>query len=372
LTGTLLIFASTAGPLDYGRRFARLRWQKAIAPERVATADHESRASSVLGDAKYCVVVLDDLAIPSAPVQLPAGSQNTVAAARSYRVDEVPPIHTLRELEVEGFPPAASPGPMPPPAIAFSLPHFPPLNAESLSQFIQRLLGQKLIWPAGFRALLVENPSVSERPEVTRHFRPGIRRLLDVGCGSGAASAALKRSHRGLRVTGIERDAQAASTARPKLDAVWEGDAAEGLRRLSDSGERFDAFLFADILEHMENPIAVLRQAREIAEADAALVASVPNVGHLSVIRDLLLGRFDPAPAGLLDAGHLRWFSKRFLEEALAEGGWSVVAIHAEPGAPAPAAESFLERFSDWPGVERESLTAYQWVAVAHADRGAC
>ncbi|HYB53586.1 MAG TPA: class I SAM-dependent methyltransferase, partial [Thermoanaerobaculia bacterium] len=272
MTGTLLIFAASASPLDYGRRLARLRWQKAIAPERIATADRETRASSVLADAKTCVVVLDDMAIPSAPAQLPADARNAVAAARAYRVDEVAPIHTLRELEVEGFPPAASPGPMPPPAIAFSVPHFPPGSAESFSGLIERLLAQKLIWPDGFRALVVENPSVSQRPEVTRHFPPGIRTLLDVGCGSGAASAALKRSHHGLRVTGIERDARAASTARSKLDEVWEGDAAEGLRRLSGGGERFDSFLFADILEHMEDPIAVLRQAREIAEADATLV----------------------------------------------------------------------------------------------------
>jgi hypothetical protein len=91
----------------------------------------------------------------------------------------------------------------------------------------------------------------------------------------------------------------------------------------------------------------------------------VPNVGHLSVVRDLVLGRFDPVPAGLTDAGHLRWFTRAFLEEALAESGWQAEAIESERGAPPFAVGEFLALAAAWPDADRESLSTYQWVATA-------
>jgi hypothetical protein len=82
-------------------------------------------------------------------------------------------------------------------------------------------------------------------------------------------------------------------------------------------------------------------------------------------VRDLVLGRFDPLPAGLADAGHLRWFTRTSLAEALDEAGWKDVTIEPSAGAPAPEAEEFLRRAEAWAGADRESLTTYQWIAVA-------
>ena len=91
--------------------------------------------------------------------------------------------------------------------------------------------------------------------------------------------------------------AEAAALARQRLSDVREGEAGAVLSDLAKAGERFDALLFADVLEHLDDPIRILGLAREVALPEATLVASVPNVGHLSLVRDLVLGRFDPLPA---------------------------------------------------------------------------
>jgi SAM-dependent methyltransferase len=158
-----------------------------------------------------------------------------------------------------------------------------------------------------------------------------------------------------------------ASLARRRCDRVLEGDLGRVLADLDRAGERFDALVFADVLEHVEDPVAALALGRRVAAPGARLVLSVPNVGHLSIVRDLVLGRFDPVPAGLTDAGHLRWFTRAFLEEAVAESGWRLDAIESEPGAPPPAAEEFLALAAAWPDADRESLSAYQWVATARS-----
>jgi hypothetical protein len=122
------------------------------------------------------------------------------------------------------------------------------------------------------------------------------------------------------------------------------------------------------VLEHLEDSIGALMLGRELAHPGATLVASVPNVGHMSLVRDLVRGRFDPLPAGLADAGHLRWFTRASLEDALEEAGWRTVLIEPLPGAPAPDAGPFLEIASAFPEADRDSLVTYQWIAVALAE----
>ncbi len=91
----------------------------------------------------------------------------------------------------------------------------------------------------------------------------------------------------------------------------------------------------------------------------------MPNVGHLSVVRDLLLGRHDPVPAGLCDAGHLRWFTRSSLAESLEEAGWAIASLEGLEGAPPPDREPFDALVRAWPDADRESLATYQWIATA-------
>jgi hypothetical protein len=146
---------------------------------------------------------------------------------------------------------------------------------------------------------------------------------------------------------------------------VVEADIGRALSALAAEGSRFDALVFADVLEHLEDPVETLSAACSVAERDGMLLAVVPNVGHLSVLRDLLVGRHDPVPAGLCDAGHLRWFSKAFLAEAIEEAGWSLEKIEGIPGAPPPDPEPFLALARSWPEADLESLATYQWIATA-------
>ena len=374
---TALAFLETSATTDYGRRLARLRWVRAIPADEVRDVRGDGCAAEALAGAESWVFVRDPMAIPLPATRFPVPRPGRVLLAET-RVRPVEPAHTLRELETARLEPRTdAPRDLAEirrsPAIGFRTADFPAGKGETISQLLERL-------PAGaagiefdelFRALVLDDPSERERPEITRRFPADALRLLDVGCGAGGTSGALKRRLARLEAVGIEKDGEAAARARRRLDRVLEGDAASEIARLAQDAESFDAFLFADILEHLADPVAVLALARTIARPGATLIASVPNVGHLSLVRDLVLGRFDPTPAGLADAGHLRWFDRRFLAEALEESGWRVVAIEPEAGAPAPAARPFLERFESWPGLDRESLAAYQWIALARAETGA-
>ncbi|MDQ5859134.1 MAG: class I SAM-dependent methyltransferase [Acidobacteriota bacterium] len=353
--------------LDYGRRLSRLRWRRRFPGWSCDDIAPDAQATRALSAANRWVLVRDETALP-APGPVPDGEAGHILLAARISPSSAPFVHTLRELEETPRPEGGEPlSGAQPPALSFSVADFPPREEETVAGYVRRLVSPPTpcAFVPGFAAVSFDEGPRGERPEVIRLLPTGVARLLDVGCASGEAGAAFRRTCPGVVVTGIEHERGAAEQARSRLDRVIEGEAIATLAELVRAGERFDAFLFADVLEHLEDPIGALVLARELASPGASLVASVPNVGHLSLVRDLLLGRFDPLPAGLADTGHLRWFTRASLEDALEEAGWRTVSIDAFDGAPSPDPEPFLDFVAWWPGVDPASLRAYQWLAVA-------
>lgn len=359
-----------AARLDYGRRLARLRWRRRLPARHAVDLSPSANAANAFAPATSWVVVLDETALPVPGADV-TDSAGRILLAVPLSPATSPVVHTLRELEElsDALGRAAPRREEVAPAIVFRTADFPPRAPETVEEYVCRLASAptRRAFAPGLTAMVFEDSPGGDRADVTRRFPATIRRLLDVGCGTGDASAALCRSRPGLTAVGVERDPAAATLARRRLADVRQGDAGAVLRELARAGERFDALLFADVLEHLDDPIGILGLACKVALPEATLVASVPNVGHLSLARDLLLGRFDPLPAGLADSGHLRWFTRTSLVEALEEAGWKDVTVEATPGATAPEAEDFLRWAGAGPEADRESLTTYQWIAVARA-----
>lgn len=147
-------------------------------------------------------------------------------------------------------------------------------------------------------------------------------RVLDVGCWTGDLGRVLKEQ--GAHVTGFELDADAAATAAKHLDAVTVGDLDRS--RLTDhfGDERFDAIIFADVLEHVYDPAGVLADATALLAPGGRIVISVPNVTHGSLRLAHLQGRWTTTDTGLLDHTHIRFFTRERLV-ALVEGAGLVV-----------------------------------------------
>lgn len=361
-----LAFLASDSPLNYGHRIGRLRWRRALGVTQAAEPSGEDPAASLEGE-EICVLVRESRALPAPLERPPRVAGATAVPCVPLAVAQARPAHTLRELERGGWLAAAAAfDESAVPAVAFRPGQIPSLAGESVREYASRLFSSATgeVDPA-FRALVFDDPFEHDRPELVQRLPESARRLCDVGCGAGAAGAAWK-GRSGGHVTGVEKDAIAAGRARSRLDRVLEGEASAVLADLAAAGEKFDAFLFGDVLEHLEDPIGALTAARRLAAPAATLVASVPNVGHLSLVRDLVLGRFDVLPAGLADAGHLRWFSRSFLGEALEEAGWRAIAIEALPGVPAPAADEFLAWATGFAEANSTTLTTYQWVAIAN------
>ncbi len=150
--------------------------------------------------------------------------------------------------------------------------------------------------------------------------------VLEFGCGEGALGAALKQRQK-CRVVGVELDRDAAAKARKRLDDVFQGDILEIVALIH---QQFDWIVGGDIVEHLAEPWPFLADLRRISTDGGHLLLSIPNVANASIIADLLQGRFDYVYMGLACAGHLRFFTRRSIEDMLDIAGWEIEKIEPQ------------------------------------------
>lgn len=178
------------------------------------------------------------------------------------------------------------------------------------------------------------------------------RRVLEVGCGYGVISRQLAMQQ-GCAVTGVEYDAQSAEHARGWLEQLVIANL-ERADWLEPIAGRFDVILAADVIEHLRDPAAVLRQFKGLLGDEGELVLSVPNFGHAGVIAELLCGHFEYKETGILDETHLRFYTWKSLEAQLNEAGFEV--IHRETVNAPGSHEQFFGHWVKLPVAMRELL----------------
>ena len=146
--------------------------------------------------------------------------------------------------------------------------------------------------------------------------------VLDLGASTGYLAEAL--AERGCTVTGIEIDPQAARQAQAYCERVIVGDM-ESLDLSAELDEAsFDVIVFGDVLEHLKDPLQVLRRFKPFLHTEGYVVASIPNIAHGSVRLALMQGRFRYRSLGLLDDTHLRFFTRETVEQLFKDAGFMI------------------------------------------------
>jgi len=152
---------------------------------------------------------------------------------------------------------------------------------------------------------------------------PPLRRVVEVGCGSGALAREYKRIHPAASYLGMEVVPEYARLARRYCDEVVvldiETAGVETLRSLEADG-----WVFADVLEHLRDPWELLRRIRAAIAPDGHVLACIPNAQHWSVQARLNSGALRYEDTGLLDRTHLRWFTRTTIVELFEQAGFRV------------------------------------------------
>jgi SAM-dependent methyltransferase len=243
------------------------------------------------------------------------------------------------------------------PALA-SLPATLPL--EDAPSAVRLAGGRALADPRAYLHRYGEMDAQS-REDLAARIPAGARAVLDVGCSGGNTAPALRRL--GVtRIVGIEPDAEDAAVAARVYDRVLT-TTLEDVPAGEFSGE-FDVVLFGDVLEHLVDPSDALVHVRPWLSSRGVVIASVPNVGHWSIVADLLAGRFDYIPYSLLSGTHVRHFTRTTIRDLFEASGYSIVSVDTVRLPPSPEGAATLALLSTWPEAS-EDLAVAEFIVVA-------
>lgn len=139
--------------------------------------------------------------------------------------------------------------------------------------------------------------------------------LLDVGCGAGGfLRRCLDDGVPDSTVLGMDIDEQSVAVAMDRgVPAMRMPDSGRNaVPRAADLPQQPDAITMLDVLEHLDDPVAMLRALHDVASDQCRLVVLVPAHTWLWSAWDDRLG-------------HRRRYTKRSLRAQLEASGWTVV-----------------------------------------------
>jgi glycosyltransferase involved in cell wall biosynthesis len=148
-------------------------------------------------------------------------------------------------------------------------------------------------------------------------------KILDLGCSSGLLAERLRDM--GHHVTGV--DLNELDGVAGRTDVFFRSNLNDGIP--PEAGTGYDIVLAADVLEHLVNPGALMRQVRDVLSPGGTAIFCVPNIAHWYPRFRSTFGMFDYDQRGILDSTHLRFFTRRSIRRLIERQGYDIRRIES-------------------------------------------
>lgn len=145
--------------------------------------------------------------------------------------------------------------------------------------------------------------------------------LLEIGCDCGATLLGIQNRYPNAHVYGSEINESAVRIA-AHFATVEVNNIEE--QNLTYCPAMFDYIIFGDVLEHLKDPLETIKYCRTFLKRDGCIIASIPNLMHISVMEDLLNGNFTYEESGLLDKTHIHLFTYYEIFKMFQAGGYEI------------------------------------------------
>lgn len=105
-------------------------------------------------------------------------------------------------------------------------------------------------------------------------------KVLDLGCGDGYYSYLLSQLSLNLKITGIDSHQEAIETARTQAPSKKITFIIGDAEKLPFPKNSFDKIIMSEVIEHVNDDMKVLKEARRVLKKDGILVLTTPNKNY--------------------------------------------------------------------------------------------
>lgn len=146
-------------------------------------------------------------------------------------------------------------------------------------------------------------------------------RILEIGCGCGGTIAYLEYRFPNAQIEGIELSPKAVYFG-SKFFNITQGNIENLSVPLKEN--YYDYIIMGDVLEHLNDPWKVLTDIRNSLKEGGHVIASIHNIMHFSVMKELLGGNFEYKDSGILDRTHMRFFTMKTIISMFLTSGYKI------------------------------------------------
>ena len=161
------------------------------------------------------------------------------------------------------------------------------------------------------------------QPNIQKVINPTTKKILVMGCGAGALGLAIKQKLK-TEVWGVESNNALSNYAKSKLDKVIVSNFDDSVSSLPDN--YFGSIIF-ESLEHLSLPYHLLTSIKHKLIPGGEVLAQITNILQWPVLKNLIEGYWEYDHYGVMDKRHLRFYTKRSINELFLNSGYYVSDI---------------------------------------------
>lgn len=189
--------------------------------------------------------------------------------------------------------------------------------------------------------------------------------VLEIGCAGGATLLKIKDIYKNANVYGVDINKDVTKVSSKILNTQVLNIEKE---KLNFSEKFFDFIILPDVLEHLVDPWETLKNIKKYLKDDGEIIASIPNVMHISVIDDLLRGQWNYVDAGILDVTHLRFFTLDSIKRMFGYAGFEYIYINSNIIHISNEQEERISKLVSLYGSNEMEYKTYQYIISAKSN----
>jgi SAM-dependent methyltransferase len=181
------------------------------------------------------------------------------------------------------------------------------------------------------------------------------KKVLEIGAGPGSITRHLSGTN-GCDVVALEVDPKSLEKLKVHARRIVGADLNDPSWPdiFADEG-KFDVVIAADVLEHVLDPLSVLKGMKSLLNENGSVILSLPHIGHSAIIACLMEEDFCYRDWGLLDRTHVQFFGIKNVQALYADAGMAIE--YAEFVIKSPDVTEFADQWARMPADLRTAVS---------------